>query len=38
MIHKKFFAKDVVFIASFISFESLREFEEYTGLKGMSIG
>lgn len=37
MIYKKFFARDIVFIASFSSYESLREFEDYTGLKGASI-
>ena len=38
MIYKKFIAKDIVFICSFSSFDSLREFEEYTHLKGVSIG
>jgi len=38
MIHKKFIAKDIVFICSFSSFDSLRRFEEETKLVGVSIG
>jgi hypothetical protein len=38
MIHKRFILKDITFNASFISFETLRHFEDYTGLEGVSIG
>jgi len=38
MINKKFIVWDCVFIASFCSFESLREFEKETGLQGVNIG
>jgi len=38
MIHKRFVIKDCSFIVSFVSFDSLRHFEKYTGLEGVSIG
>lgn len=38
MIMKRFVAKDVSFVVSFVSYDSLRFFEQYTGLKGFSHG
>lgn len=38
MIHKRFILKEITFNASFVSFDSLRRFEDYTGLQGVSIG
>jgi len=38
MIHKRFIVEGYVFVCSFVSFESLREFERYTGLEGVRVG
>jgi len=38
MIHKRFVLKEITFNVSFVSFETLRDFENYTGLQGVSIG
>ena len=38
MIHKRFVLKDVSFFVSFVSLESSKHFEEYTGLTGVNVG